>query len=55
MRVLATVAVAALAATTVQAGGVALAQPRLVPDGDFYGDRFGNGIVDLYAGTGPAG
>jgi hypothetical protein len=32
----------------------ALAQPRLVPDGDLYGDRFDNGIVDLYVGTGAA-
>jgi hypothetical protein len=34
--------------------GTSLAQRRLVPDGDFYGDRFGNGIVDLCIGTGPA-
>jgi hypothetical protein len=31
-----------------------LAQPRLVPAGDFYGDRYVSGVVDLYVGTGPA-
>jgi hypothetical protein len=34
--------------------GVRLAQPRLVPDGDFFGDRFAYDIVDLYVGSGPA-
>ena len=34
--------------------GAALARPRLVPDGDFYGDRLVSRVVDLYVGTGPA-
>jgi hypothetical protein len=34
--------------------GTALARPRLVPDGDFYGDRLVSRVVDLYVGTGPA-
>jgi len=33
---------------------VRLPQPRLVPDGDFYGDRFDYDLVDLYVGSGPA-
>ena len=34
--------------------GVKLAQPRLVVDGDVKGGRYVSGLVDLYAGTGPA-
>jgi hypothetical protein len=34
--------------------GVALQQPRLVTDGDVKGGRYDSGVVDLYAGTGPA-
>jgi hypothetical protein len=34
--------------------GVALAQPRLVTDGDIKGGRYVSGVVDIYAGTGPA-
>jgi hypothetical protein len=34
--------------------GVALAQPRLVTDGDVHGGRYVSGVVDLYVGTGPA-
>jgi hypothetical protein len=35
--------------------GVALAQPRLVTDGDVKGGRYVSGVVDLYTGQGPAG
>jgi len=34
--------------------GVALAQPRLVTDGDVKGGRYVSDIVDIYVGTGPA-
>ena len=34
--------------------GTALAQPRLVTDGDVRGGRYVSGVVDIYAGTGPA-
>lgn len=34
--------------------GSRLRHPRLVPDGDFFGDRYVYGIVDLYVGSGPA-
>ena len=34
--------------------GVVLSQPRLVTDGDVKGGRYVSGVVDLYAGTGPA-
>jgi hypothetical protein len=34
--------------------GVVLAQPRLVTDGDIKGGRYVSGVVDIYAGTGPA-
>jgi hypothetical protein len=34
--------------------GVALAQPRLVADGDIKGGRYVSDIVDIYAGSGPA-
>ena len=34
--------------------GVALAQPRLVTDGDIHGGRYVSSIVDVYVGTGPA-
>ena len=34
--------------------GVALAQPRLVTDGDIKGGRYVSDIVDIYVGTGPA-
>jgi hypothetical protein len=34
--------------------GVALAQPRLVTDGDVKGGRYVSGAVDIYVGTGPA-
>ena len=34
--------------------GVALAQPRLVTDGDVKGGRYVSGVVDIYRGTGPA-
>ena len=34
--------------------GVALAQPRLVTDGDVRGGRYVSGVVDIYVGTGPA-
>ena len=34
--------------------GVALAQPRLVTDGDVKGGRYVSGVVDIYVGTGPA-
>jgi hypothetical protein len=34
--------------------GVALAQPRLVTDGDVKGGRYVSGTVDIYLGTGPA-
>jgi hypothetical protein len=34
--------------------GVALAQPRLVTDGDIKGGRYVSDVVDIYAGTGPA-
>jgi hypothetical protein len=34
--------------------GAALPQPRLVTDGDIKGGRYVSGIVDLYAGPGPA-
>ena len=34
--------------------GVALAQPRLVTDGDIHGGRYVSGVVDVYVGTGPA-
>jgi hypothetical protein len=34
--------------------GTRLAQPRLVPYGDYYADRFVYDVVDLYVGTGPA-
>ena len=34
--------------------GVALAQPRLVTDGDIHGGRYVSGVVDIYVGTGPA-
>ena len=34
--------------------GVALAQPRLVTDGDVHGGRYVSGIVDIYVGSGPA-
>jgi hypothetical protein len=33
--------------------GVALAQPRLVTDGDVKGGRYVSGTVDIYVGTGP--
>jgi len=35
--------------------GVALAQPRLVTDGDVHGGRYVSGVVDIYVGTGPTG
>jgi hypothetical protein len=34
--------------------GGALAQPRLVTDGDVKGGRYVSGVVDLSVGTGPA-
>jgi len=34
--------------------GAALAQPRLVTDGDVKGGRYVSGTVDIYVGTGPA-
>jgi hypothetical protein len=34
--------------------GVALAQPRLVTDGDVKGGRYISGVVDIYVGAGPA-
>ena len=34
--------------------GTALAQPRLVTDGDVKGGRYVSGTVDIYVGTGPA-
>ena len=34
--------------------GTALAQPRLVTDGDVKGGRYVSGVVDIYVGTGPA-
>ena len=34
--------------------GVALAQPRLVTDGDVRGGRYVSGVVDIYVGTGAA-
>ena len=34
---------------------VALAQPRLVADGDVHGGRYVPGVVDIYVGTGPTG
>lgn len=34
--------------------GVTLAQPRLVTDGDVKGGRYVSGVVNLYAGSGPA-
>jgi hypothetical protein len=34
--------------------GVALAQPRLVTDGDVHGGRYVSGVVNIYVGTGPA-
>ncbi len=34
--------------------GTPLPQPRLVPDGDVKGGRYVSGVVDIYAGTGPA-
>ena len=34
--------------------GTALAQPRLVTDGDVRGGRYVSGVVDIYVGTGPA-
>jgi hypothetical protein len=34
--------------------GTALAQPRLVTDGDVRGGRYVSGVVDIYIGTGPA-
>jgi hypothetical protein len=34
--------------------GAALAQPRLVADGDVKGGRYVSGVVDIYVGTGPA-
>jgi hypothetical protein len=34
--------------------GAALAQPRLVTDGDVKGGRYVSGVVDIYVGTGPA-
>jgi hypothetical protein len=34
--------------------GVPLAQPRLVTDGDVKGGRYVSGMVDIYAGSGPA-
>jgi hypothetical protein len=34
--------------------GTALAQPRLVTDGDIKGGRYVSGVVDIYVGTGPA-
>jgi hypothetical protein len=34
--------------------GVALAQPRLVADGDVKGGRYVSGVVNVYVGTGPA-
>jgi hypothetical protein len=34
--------------------GTALAQPRLVTDGDARGGRYVSGVVDIYVGTGPA-
>jgi hypothetical protein len=34
--------------------GVALAQPRLVTDGDVHGGRYVSGVADIYVGTGPA-
>jgi hypothetical protein len=34
--------------------GTALAQPRLVADGDIKGGRYVSGVVDIYVGTGPA-
>jgi hypothetical protein len=33
--------------------GTALAQPRLVTDGDVRGGRYVSGVVDIYIGTGP--
>ncbi|HEY1298539.1 MAG TPA: hypothetical protein VGJ60_36115, partial [Chloroflexota bacterium] len=34
--------------------GVTLAQPRLVTGGDVHGGRYVSGVVDIYAGIGPA-
>jgi hypothetical protein len=34
--------------------GTALAQPRMVTDGDVKGGRYVSGVVDIYVGTGPA-
>ena len=34
--------------------GTALAQPRLVTDGDVRGGRYVSGVVDIYVGNGPA-
>jgi len=34
--------------------GITLAQPRLIADGDIKGGRYVSGVVDIYAGTGPA-
>lgn len=34
--------------------GTALAQPRLITDGDVKGGRYVSGVVDLYIGNGPA-
>jgi len=34
--------------------GVTLAQPRLVTGGDVHGGRYVSGVVDIYAGVGPA-
>jgi hypothetical protein len=34
--------------------GAALAQPRLVTDGDVKGGRYVSGVVDIYVGTGLA-
>jgi hypothetical protein len=34
--------------------GVALAQPRLVTDGDVHEGRYVSGVVDIYVGSGPA-
>jgi hypothetical protein len=34
--------------------GTALAQPRLVTDGDVKGGRYVSGVVDIYVGNGPA-
>jgi len=33
---------------------VTLAQPRLVTGGDVHGGRYVSGVVDIYAGVGPA-